>query len=79
MNTLEKRQVLTLAWKEWRQIRVLILLPILILVIPMLTQADQHERFFVATRVAAGFFAAFLTCFAAGVTAYGLEFSGRFY
>jgi len=79
VNSNEKNKLMTLLWKEWRQIRVLILLPALILLTPALIRSgiSTHYSMMPAFTLAAGLLATFLTCYAAGVSSYGMEFSGH--
>ncbi len=79
MKPNRRKQLLTLIWKEWRQIRILILLPALILLTPALIRSGigAYYSMMPAFTLAAGALATLLTCYAAGVSSYGMEFSGH--
>lgn len=68
---------MTLVWKEWRQIRVLLLLPVLILLVPVVAGSRGGAYSMPNVTLIAGVVATFLTCYAAGVSSYGMEFSGH--
>jgi hypothetical protein len=83
MTELERLQMRTLIWKEWRQVRALFFMAIAILVgtalLPFTLLADPNfsillRRDFVCAGAA---LASVLTCLGLGVIGYGLEFSDR--
>lgn len=83
MTELERLQMRTLIWKEWRQVRALFFMAIAILVgsalLPFTVLADPafsvlQRRDFVCAGAA---LASVLTCLGLGVIGYGLEFSDK--
>ena len=77
MNKINGKQIKTLLWKEYRQIRIIILLPAILLSIPYMIKIYNHTFYIKNLQIGMGMMATFLTCFLAGGICYGMEFWGH--